>query len=72
LYEKAAESFKRAILLDSNCGEAHLNLGMVYLALNRHQDAREEYSILKKLNSKAAGKLFEAIKNQTAVTIEGD
>jgi clan AA aspartic protease (TIGR02281 family) len=51
--------------INPNLAEAHYNLGITYLALHNKRAAIKEYEILKTLNEKLAGLLFERIGNYT-------
>jgi tetratricopeptide (TPR) repeat protein len=41
--DKAVEAFKQAIAMDPDLAEAHFRLGLAYEALNKEEDAENEY-----------------------------
>ena len=49
---KGVDSYKRALELDANLAEAHLNLGYAYQQLNRQKDASTEYQTACRLEPK--------------------
>jgi tetratricopeptide (TPR) repeat protein len=50
--QQAIESYKRALQLDPNLAEAHLNLGFAYQKLGRQRAAYEQYSEACRLKEK--------------------
>jgi tetratricopeptide (TPR) repeat protein len=55
------EAYKQAISLKPDYAEAHSNLGVAYVHLDRYQVAVDEYKILRDLNQELANKLFNLI-----------
>jgi Tfp pilus assembly protein PilF len=49
---KAVESYKRALALDPNLAEAHLNLAFAYQRMNRAKSAQDEYETACRLEGK--------------------
>jgi len=57
----AAAAYIRAIRLSPRMAPAHYNLGLTYLAQGKPKRALDQYEILKALDEKAAGSLFDNI-----------
>jgi tetratricopeptide (TPR) repeat protein len=60
-HPEAVEAFKQAITLKPNFAEAHFNLGVLYLELGSETQARQEYLILKQLESEFAEELLRKL-----------
>lgn len=60
-YQEAVEAFKQAITLKPNFAEVHFNLGVLYLELGSQSQARQEYLILKQLESELAEELLRKL-----------
>lgn len=60
-HQEAVEAFKQAITLKPNFAEAHFNLGVLYLELGSQTQARQEYLILKQLESELAEELLRKL-----------
>lgn len=60
-HQEALEAFKQAITLKPNFAEAHFNLGVLYLELGSQTQARQEYLILKQLESELAEELLRKL-----------
>ena len=60
-HQEAVEAFKQAITLKPNFAEAHFNLGVLYLELGAQTQARQEYLILKQLESELAEELLRKL-----------
>ena len=61
MYEEAIAAFKQAIRIDPDSALAHHQLGLTYLFSDDGSSAREQYKILKTLDSEKAQDLFNYI-----------
>ena len=62
-YNEALSHYDKAIQLNPNLAEAYEYLGVLYIKMNRRNDADKDLLKLKQLDSKLALKLEYAIKN---------
>jgi tetratricopeptide (TPR) repeat protein len=62
-YSEAIEAYKAVIKLRPGLAAAHYNLGLTYVAINDKASARQQYDILKPLNTDMAKQLNGLIKN---------
>jgi len=58
-YKEAAGTFKEAVRLKPDYGEAHFNLALTYIALNDRKAALAEYERLKQVDPKLAEDFFQ-------------
>jgi tetratricopeptide (TPR) repeat protein len=58
-YPDAAASFKEAIKLKPDYGEAHFNLALTYVALGNRKAALDQYNKLKTVDPKLAEDFFQ-------------
>ena len=49
LYDAAEEEYRAAIRADPNLAESHANLGILFLATERLEEAEKEFGIAKEL-----------------------
>ena len=61
--KQAVEAFEHAARLKPNNPFTHSKLGYAYLAWGKVERAREQYQVLKSLNSELADELYDAINN---------
>jgi tetratricopeptide (TPR) repeat protein len=54
LYKQAAACYEQAVRLKPSDAEAHYTLGLMYLHLNDHQAATEQYKVLKTIDKDLA------------------
>jgi tetratricopeptide (TPR) repeat protein len=59
--DKTVGAFKKAIEVKPKFAEAHFNLGMVYFAIGKKNQASEEYRVLATLDQRLAKKLKDSI-----------
>lgn len=60
-HDDSIEEFKQEIRIESDMGDAHYFLSLVYLDKGEKELSLDEYKILKKINEELANKLFESI-----------
>ncbi len=66
LLEKAAEAFRKALLLNPNFSRARFDLGVTYLCLNNRNDAMKEYEFLRNSDKELAALLHERIRGHSS------
>ena len=60
-YKKAVEAFEHSARLKPDNPFTYSKLGHTYLACGKVERAREQYQVLKTLNSELADELYDAI-----------
>ena len=48
-YDEAEQEWREAILVDTGLAEAHANLGILFLATERPEEAKKEFEVAKEL-----------------------